>query len=53
MSSQHCPIQGLTKGHPILIVNAIIGETDIVNDPDYDPEEDVDFLESNPFLLYF
>ncbi|CAG8822876.1 36533_t:CDS:2 [Gigaspora margarita] len=46
MTPQHRPIQGLTKGHLIPIVNSIIEETDVVN---YDPEEDENFLESNPF----
>ncbi|CAG8771833.1 17235_t:CDS:2 [Gigaspora margarita] len=51
MSPQHRPIQDRAKEHLVLIVNAEVGEIDMVNDPDYDPEEDDDFLEKNP--LYY
>ncbi|CAG8608727.1 3688_t:CDS:2 [Cetraspora pellucida] len=44
LSPQHCPIQGLAKGHLIPIVNAIIGETDMVGDDStYDLREDDDY----------
>ncbi|CAG8757482.1 3818_t:CDS:2, partial [Ambispora leptoticha] len=40
MSPQHRPIQDLAKGHLIPIVNAIIGETDMVGeDDDYNVDE--------------
>ncbi|CAG8767128.1 24232_t:CDS:2 [Gigaspora margarita] len=40
LSHQHCPIQDLAKEHQILIVGEEIEETDMVNDPDYDPDEE-------------
>ncbi|CAG8608086.1 13940_t:CDS:2 [Cetraspora pellucida] len=44
MYPQHRPIQDLTKGHLIPIVNTIIGETDMVGDDStYDPREDDDY----------
>ncbi|CAG8744280.1 22838_t:CDS:2 [Cetraspora pellucida] len=44
MYSQHRPIQDLTKGHLIPIVNTIIGETDMIGDDStYDSREDDDY----------
>ncbi|CAG8816373.1 17158_t:CDS:2, partial [Gigaspora margarita] len=37
---QHHPTQDLDKEHLILIINAEIEATDIVNDPDYDPDKE-------------
>ncbi|KAF0408420.1 hypothetical protein F8M41_008500 [Gigaspora margarita] len=46
---KHHPIQGLTKGHLILIINIEVGETDMpypcikLDDSIYDPREDDDY----------
>ncbi|CAG8836648.1 33459_t:CDS:2, partial [Gigaspora margarita] len=42
LSPQYHPIQDLAKEHLIPIVNPEIEETDMVNDPDYDPDEEHD-----------
>ncbi|KAF0534963.1 hypothetical protein F8M41_009755 [Gigaspora margarita] len=39
---QRHPTQDLDKEHLIPIVNAEIEETDMVNDPDYDPDKEHD-----------